>query len=308
MSAPVAHRYWRMLIRQRCGNGLSSITAKEVTFKVAGATQAGTITASGGTNASRLNDGTTSTGAWALGFTTGAWIKFDAGVGVTVDIDGISWTPDDTFANFFSPGLIEMQYSDDDSVWETSWIVFSPSTVASWTTATRTFTRPARSIATTGEGRYWMIQMLSNKGIDNASPAQYGLSKIEMRLVAAGADQCSGGTQYSLLSSGAANAFDANDSSNWLEDYNTNTAIIYDFGSGVTKAIREVMLRSISTAGVGNGSPTVGRVCVGDNVNTFWPIFDWTLSAAGWGSGTTRLISDITPPFDGRRRQIRVNQ
>lgn len=306
MSAPSAHRYWRMLIRQRCNNGLSSLTAKEVTFKSGGATQTGTITASGGTNASRLNDGTTATGAWSISFTTGVWIKFDAGVGVTVDIDGISWTPDDTFPTFFSPGLIEVQYSDDDSTWTTSWIVFAPGTVANWTTATRTFTRPARSVATTGAGTHWMIQMLSNKGIDNASPAQYGLSEIEMRLVAAGADQCSGGTQYSLLSSGASNAFDNDTGTNWLEDYNNNTALIYAFAA--SKTIREISLRAVSSSGVGNGSPTHGWVCVGDNVNTYWPIWEFTLSAAGWSNGATRLISDITPPFDGRRRQMRVNQ
>jgi len=308
MAAPAAHRYWRLAVRQRNSNGLSNLATRDIQMKSGGTNRSvgATKTASSGANPSFFGDGNTGT-SFSVAFTPIIYLNFDFGSGNAYDIDEIVYTPDATFPSFFSIGLTEVQYSDDGTNYTTSWIIFSPQTVLSWGTGNATFTRPARSVATTANARYWLWLFKTNKGGDNAIPSQYSIAEAELRLTSGGADQTGSGTAHSCLSSNASNAFNNNFGNQWLEDYTTSTALGYQFGSGVTKAIRAFTLGTASS-GNQNGMPTSGTICCSDNMFTYWPIKDWTLSAAGWS--TTSQVREVTfePPFDNHRRQTRAIQ
>ena len=302
------HRYWRLKVLQRAGNGLNSFFTYDIGMYTGSTNHApgATVTTSSGANASNIKDGnsgTTFSVSWSGIASTGLNIDWD--FGSPVDIDKITFGPDSSFATFFSWGLVYVQHSDDNSTWTTQWIIHTPSQTYTWSAGTKTFTRPSDTVLYDGVGRYWLVTCDSNVAKDVASSASYSANECEMRESAGGADATGSGSAFSLLSSSVANLFDNSNTSAWLIDYTTFAAFGYDFGSGVTKGIRQIMLRAPASGNV-NSMPTRGLIAVSDNRDTYWAINEW--AAPSWSLGQLQALSTFNPPLRGRRRQMRIGQ
>ena len=149
--------------------------------------------------------------------------------------------------------------------------------------------------------RYWRLNIIRNNGGNFSGDQLVLIPEIEMRIVAAGADQCTGGTAlgtagYGGASEDPAKAFD-NSSATWWQakmgvSSTTFTAVQigYDFGSGVTKDIIEISLTANS--GFLTRTPTLFEVQYSDD-NSNW-FTSWTVICGTWASATARVFTRPT--------------
>jgi hypothetical protein len=146
--------------------------------------------------------------------------------------------------------------------------------------------------------RYWRVYITDNNG-DSFT----GLEKIEMRESVGGPNVCSGlaGSAYTASSSPGSvqNAFDDISGNPPGDDWYTSTPgalpawVRVDFGSGNSKAISQVLLRSRNSGTSdwgGDQAPKDFAIQYSDNDVSYTPLFSVT-NSTGWGSGESRIFS-----------------
>lgn len=144
--------------------------------------------------------------------------------------------------------------------------------------------------------RYWRIQAKSVQ-----SGTVFALAEVQMRIVAAGADQCVGGVAAaSSVFSGsvAANAFDDNLATWWgtLSGSQVDGWIGYDFGAGVTKEIVEVVLTARNDTSFAQ-APSLFHVAGSDDAVT-WIDYKRHTSTA-WTTGSSQTFAVPLTPAPG---------
>lgn len=292
-----ARRYWR-LVNRFCSDS-SRVLAAEIELRIAagGADQTGSGTASAsaqgvGEEASKAFDNNTGTYWQASTGSTGAWIQYDFGSGVTKDIVEVAMQP---LSGFASRAMIEfdVQSSPDAATWATEWSVSAPG----WTNAQRVFTKP-----TAANHRYWRLRP-DSLGAGNTMSC----GEMEMRSTAGGADQTGSGTasaRTTFSTQTADKAFDNNASTFWSgnADAADSSWLAYDFGAGVTKDIQQISFSARNDGSFfDDQSPRAGWVeSSADFIN--W-ISRWTFSGLGaWTNGQTKVFGAASA--SGRRRII----
>lgn len=153
-------------------------------------------------------------------------IRFRQNGGAWTATQGITGTtPFSPFCFLYDP-TDQVQFFFD----HTTWTYTAPSGCDQWSTNA------------TMQGRYWRYFPAGNVGSDGLS-----ISTVNLKLVAAGADQTGSGTatahnSYSIPTYQPSNAVDGNDSTMWADSGGASQTGYwdYDFGSGVQKAIREI--------------------------------------------------------------------
>ena len=130
--APSYHRYWRVYIYLANGSSNMSMAELEMHNTAGGANVCASTGASDASsyyqnnatyNSSKSFDGNINT-FWASNTTspTPAWILYDFGAGNSASIAEIVVTArNDSFYSSQSPTLLDMQWSDDRSTWNTYW-------------------------------------------------------------------------------------------------------------------------------------------------------------------------------------------
>lgn len=237
-----AHRYWRIYAFKNAGDA-SFIQFAEVQMRVVagGADQCtgGTPSCSGSLQAGSAagifaNDGATTFAQWSG--TTDKWAKYDFGAGNAKDIVEVVLTGA-TGAASRTPAQFIVQSSDDNVNWTNEWAVSR--TAAYTTNVDVVFTKPAAAASY----RYWRCRI----GEDGSWDVNVvSISKMEMRLVPGGADQCTGGAGVRYADNGAnviANAFDGNSATFYATTDDSHLQYFgYNFGAGNDKAINAIYL------------------------------------------------------------------
>jgi hypothetical protein len=291
-----AHRYWRVLNRH-CGDASRILCAEmemressggaDVTssaFAIASA-QGASEQASEAFDNNLSNYWQVSTGS------AGQWLGQDFGAGNEKDIVEITMQALSGFASRMTRQF-DVQWSDDSSAWTTAW----SGTFTAWTNAQQTFTKPAQA-----DSRYWRLRADALQGSSVLSCAE-----MEMRATVGGADQTGSGSGVGDNTTGLANAFDNNASTFWN---GANWAGVpdcawlgYDFGSGVTKDIREISWTSRNGT-TADQNPTAGWVESSSN-GIDW-LARWTFSGLGtWTLGSTQVFSDPALASGSSRRRM----
>lgn len=292
-----AQRYWR-LVNRFCSDSSRVLAAEiELRTSAAGADQtgSGTATASAqgtGEEAPKAFDNNTATYWQASTGSSGAWIQYDFGVGITKDIVEVAMQP---LSGFASRAMIEfdVQSSPDAATWTTEWSV----SATGWTNAQRVFTKPS-AVAS----RYWRLRP-DVLGVGNTMSC----AEMEMRATAGGADQTGSGTasaRTTFSTQVAANAFDNNSSTFWSgnSDAADSSWLAYDFGSGVTKDIQQISFQARGDGSFFNDqSPQAGWIeSSADAIN--W-LSRWAFSGLGtWTNGQTKVFGATSP--SSRRRMV----
>lgn len=294
-----AHRYWRAYMRE--GGSTNTLCAEmEMRTTAGGAdvTGTGTAMASGETGPSEQKayafDNNVSTYWQVSGTGAGIWLGYDFGVGNNKDIVEISMQP----LSGFSARMMrefDVQYSDDATTWVTAWSC----TFTSWTNAAQVFTKPGGT-----PSRRWRLRPNT---LQNGSSTM-SCAEMEMRATSGGADQTGSGTATARTTFGSipgtndpSKAFDNNTATLWSGNADVAQCgwLAYDFGSGVTKTIQEIMFTARNDLSF-TQSPTAGWIESGDDgIN--W-ISRWTFSGLSWTQGSSNTFGNSVTT--GRRRQI----
>jgi hypothetical protein len=230
---------------------------------------------------------------WQADGTSGQWIGQDFGAGNEKDI--VEITMQLLSGVTLSRGMREfdVQYSDDNSTWTTSWSV-----TTTWpSTAQQTFTKPS-AVAS----RYWRVRCnLTYAGLSSMSCAE-----MELRESSGGSDATGSGTasaSTTAAGTAAVNAFDNDTSTIWSgnSDVAASSWLRYDFGSGVTKSIVQVSFTARNDATLFNQAPASGWVESSTDGVNFLPRISF--SGLSWSQGSTNLIPS-SGGSGGRRRQL----
>lgn len=278
-----AHRYWR--IKPRLGVTYFSVQEIELRTSVGGSDETSPSTT---ISIGAFQDGVAgkcidnNTGTYCQQSpASSAWILIDFGSGVTKDIVevGIAGSPHGTDR---SPQEFDIESSDDGSTFTVEWSCsYSQS---QWTTGSTliAFAKPS-AIAS----RYWRVRP-SATGDGNL-----GLAELVFRETSGGSQAASGGSGISwgpaAGGTSLANLFDGNAATDWANSGGANVGAAYlgyDWGSGVTKSIVEVLMQARSanplqapTAGLIESSP--------DGKNWVSRI---TFSGLSWSGGSTNTV------------------
>jgi hypothetical protein len=231
-----AHRYWR--IRFTASNNSIDTQAAEVELRtsVSGSDVTGSGTASsssnvGGYEPAKAFDNNNST-AWNSS-TLPATLTYDFGSGNSYDIVEIAIKIRSDFAGN-SPNAWWVEYSDDNTVWYSSWRVTGQT---GWSTSEQ------RTFAYTSPGgaahRYWRTAITA---VNGGSVMQ--ISDLEYRTTAGGSDVTGSGTASATstnIGHNASDAFDGDPATSW-EANSGSVSLKYDFGSGQDKNVAEVAI------------------------------------------------------------------
>jgi hypothetical protein len=145
-----AHRYWRLLFlsTNSVDTQAAEVEMRESTGGVdatgSGTASASSVFSSPTWDAANAFDNNNATAWNSSGFASPTYLAYDFGVGVTKNIKEISLRVRSDFINN-APISFQIQYSDDNSTWTTSWTVTGQT---GWTfSEARVFTKPTVSIA-----------------------------------------------------------------------------------------------------------------------------------------------------------------
>ena len=215
--------------------------------------------------------------AYTTGDVIGVRVDGPAGA-VAFRKNGGAWTADQTVSG---PLILMLQtYSTGAQMTvnfgATAFTQESPSGFTAWPIRTR-------------DHRYWRHHAIANNN------AQSVVAEVELRLTAGGGDQTGSGTASSL-SSFASPTYDAdkafdNDTGTIAHSANNagaNWWLQYDFGSGVTKEITEVVMTARSD---NLNYPTDFRFVDSDDGTTFFPLL--AKYAQTWSLGETKTFAGL---------------
>ena len=256
----------------------------EVEFRatVGGADQASGGTAVSGSNfsgaflpAAAFDNNTSTDWVSASGSVVGDYIEYD--FASAVDVQEVSLTGRSS-TNNSNPRIADIEFYDG-ATWVRAW----QAVFGSWTTGE---TKTSAKLSDYTNNR-WRIRTTSND-----SAAVFGLSEVEMRIVAGGTDQCGGGRAYASgeFNGGfyAENAFDNSNSTDWASANGAGVGswIAYDFMAN--RDIVEVVMRSRSSGGT-----EAGRAYDVEKFNFSTFAWDnvWSFSTSSWSAGETRTFT-----------------
>ena len=231
-----AHRYWR--IKSRQNTTYFSVEEIELRTSAGGADQTtpsttislGALQDGAATNAIDNNTGTYCQQSPGIS----AYLLVDFGAGNEKDIVQVSITGSPHVTDR-SPQEFDIEGSDDASTFTVAWSCSCPSTA--WTLGgTVVFTKP-----TAGAHRYWRIRPTDTVALDT----NFGISELEFRTSAGGANVATGGTVIKRSENAGAvatNAFDGNTATDYFvgASWDNTEWIGYDWGSGNDKSIVQV--------------------------------------------------------------------
>jgi hypothetical protein len=305
-----SHRYWRIFMTEANAAATSFQICK---MELRGSAGGSDITGSGTATASSTrfdsspdnpfdSDGTT---YWDSNTAGGHWLKYDFGSAQTVAEVAIIFSTNYTGS---SPPGFQIQSSDDDTTWAT-WFGVSGYTGHTFP-GERKVIQPGgfqTDSAIANPARYWrlLVDTITSGSLQGA------VAEMEMRSSTGGADQTGSGSASNGTGVSAGNdfsdAFDNNNSTIWAYSVVTASPRMwgwYDFGSGVTKSIVEIALRS-SASNSGNDAPTAFRLQRSDDkIRWASPTIDES-GVTGWSAGQTRYfdstgeVSGSAPPTRG---------
>lgn len=241
-----AHRYWRLwiFINEYAGGSANSIAELELRESIGGADVSGSGTASASssyTSPELAFDNNNST--WWSGNANSDWLKYDFGAGAEKDIVEFAITAISVDAN--QPGHFALQYSDDDANWTTRILILDQTVwgISEQRVFNSTHSAP---IQANEASRFWRIRCLP---AFRPHSNHIGICECQLRESVGGADVTGSGTpSASGEASGntAARAFDDSTSTQWMDQVKLYNYLQYDFGSGVTKTIREFTIQNRS--------------------------------------------------------------
>lgn len=238
------HRYWRVKCYSVGGHPTS---AWNVALLEMAESNDGPSVCSGGTASASSNydsshnqdkafDNDYSTFWSANGFTYGDYLQYDFGSGITKNIVEIRTTDRNDGNVGYNMTFGELFYSDDGSSWTSAGYLAGPVTTTNGQLVVYRL-NPVDSTA----WRYWRVTCTGN------SPGNFGISELEMATSTGGSNVVSGGTVSGSSDDGVdhvANAVDGNVSTCYGAAGGMPRFIQYDFGSGNSKNIKEIRLKS----------------------------------------------------------------
>lgn len=138
--------------------------------------------------------------------------------------------------------------------------------------------------------RYWRLRCRLNSGDGSFT----GLTEIQMRTVSGGSNVCSGGTAIStgtIQAGSAAQCFDGNTTTTLIQWSGTGSggalSVGYDFGSGVTQDIVEIVVWPDKDA----AARAFGEFDVqSSDDNVTWTTA-WSVTTSGWVVGTSKTFT-----------------
>lgn len=284
-----AHRYWRINCVRTDGGAVPAASEIEMRTSIGGSDvcTGGTASASsvfGSFVAANAFDNDINT-LWAANASTG-WIAYDFGSGNDQDIVEVAWRSRQSSDANQSAREADIEYSDNGTDWVKKW-AWTEST--SWSLAqTRSFADPL----TAGDPlRYWSVTCDTSAG----GPT-YSIGECEMRLTVGGADETGSGTASASTSfSGSflpAQAFDGNASTWWISSATGRQWLNYDFGSGVTKAIIEVLITTRNDSFFNQGVASGSLRSSSDGL--IWNV-EQEFDGLMWTSGSSNTIEIVAP-------------
>jgi hypothetical protein len=286
------HVYWRINIAANNGRVNTQISEVQMFAAIGGAN----LLSGGTASASSQNSATYSAAKACDGDTATAWVTSNGAAAPSwwryafaspVDVAAFSLRLDSGGNDAF-PKDFSLQYSDDG----TNWI-----TVHSWagqSTAggvVQTYAVPQLPIATPGTHYNWRLLIAATNGDSIA-----GLSEIEMRAIAGGADQCTGGGPFSSDAANvdftAAYAFDnVSAGTAWNSHIFFPVHVGYAFPEPVV--VRQLVLYGLSEAGL-TKCPGDFAFQYSDDGTNWITVHSW--SGVTWtGSETKTFAVDATP-------------
>lgn len=239
-----AHRYWRVKCYSVGGHPTSSWNVARMEMAESangvdvctGGTPSSSTDYDGSHTAAKAFDKDSSTFWSASAFAYGDYLQYDFGSGVTKDIVEVR-TKDRTDSNVgYNMTLGELFYSDDGSSWTSAGDLAGPVTTANGQEVTYSL-NPVDSTAY----RYWKITCTGN------TTGNFGISELELATSVGGSNEIGSGTITGSGDDGVdhiANAVDGNISTCYGAAGGMPRYVQYDFGSGVTKNIVEVRMKS----------------------------------------------------------------
>lgn len=303
---PGAHRHWRIHITANAGGDLSALTQVQM-YEIPFAENAiggGTVSADSEFSGTYpddnavdhlLQDGSDSASnekLWASANTSPPhWIAYDFGMGNDIEIlsVGLHMRRSDQSAQY--PAAFSVQYSDDGSVWTTSWSEsgLSLSAFEYHRSNHPAATVPGGSGSKHGSHAHWRLFLM------NPGDTAVSVAEAQFRATPGGADQATGGTaSASSTFSGfpASNAFDNDTGTLWnnsASGANRRWAWLrYQFAAPVEVAEVALTMRNdgfIATA------PQHFAVQYSDD-GTVWTTAWMVLGETGWSLGETRVYTD----------------
>ena len=283
-AAAGAHRYWRVYVTAVSG-GSSRCAIAEVEMHT---TPLGSDVCSGGTPSASSNyaghpatdafDDSTTTYWMAIDTSVPQWLAYDFGAGNDKNIVEVA-IRHYSAASGKPPVEFKIQYSDNDADW---YDLLSYTGQEAWDVSSWRFYR-------TVSDRY---EYRINVDNPTYNPR---IAEMQMRLVAAGADQCSGGTataESTYSTYVAANAFDDDGATYWRSSAQA-AWLQYQFTS--PKAIVEYVVQA-ATSGGQDYAPRTWTFESWNGATGTWTVLDTQTLVAAWSSGESRTYSAELPP------------
>lgn len=310
-----AHRYWRICVTSNAAGGSGSAGDADVTLtdvELRTAAGGSDATGSGSASANNARFGSSAAAAfdtqpytfWKFTADASNWLKYDFGAGNDKDIVEVALTCG--LATGFAPRDFTVQWSDDASAWTT---VMTVTGATEWTPGQR------RTFNSSGETptpdppaacRYWRLVVSAVQGSGGVPE----IAKLQLRESVGGADATGSGSAFSgttIFYGNPANAFDSNASTVWSPSNGVageNSALGYDFGSGVTKNIAEIAITTHPTDA--NLSPTTFILQRSSDKLGWVGTFEVS-GSTGWVAGETRTFaatpSDVDAVIDTAQAQ-----
>lgn len=283
----ITARYWRIAVLENASGGsIAAISAAEIEMRAAagGADQCvgGTPSVSSSSSGSAAsNFDNNSTTFWASVNTNYGthWVSYDF---ITpVSVVEVSWSKrPDSFGTNEAPTYALVQYSNNNILWTTDWTF---STRGNWATGaeTRVFNKKDAPFVDIN----WRISVEANAFSEFTVPAGVAIAEIEMRTVAGGSDECSGGVSSGSGSGGTtSNAFDNNLGTIWNPSGTLPIVIQYSFP--LSRNIIEFSLTARNDTFIGD-TPTVFKLQRKDGLTNDI----MTFKTGPWGPGETRIFN-----------------
>lgn len=288
----MSHTYWRLTFTY---TGYTKLAEIEMRASRGGADQCsgGTPSASttyAGNVAANAFDNNTGT-YWESGASSGPhWVQYQ--FAAPVDVQEVMVRAGNEFSEHYSQ--VKLSYSDDGSSW---------TDVQSWAAAGWGNGREERYLVG-GTKTYWRLNITAASG--GANPFYIQIAEVEMRLVAAGADQCSGGISSAngvFSGSSSDNAFDDNPATDWSSTIGNPRILVYHFDDD--KEIVEYTIRASSDGSYADLYSPKDWTFEYSGDGLTWTAADTRTDEDGWSSGEMRTFS-VGAAAQARRRPVYV--